>query len=182
MTTPPRARWLVPGFWISFAAAAFVYALMIGWSLPRITASAGGLAPFDMRPMGYGLDEARAFVAALTPEARDFYFRTQHSLDTLYPPLMALTLGLGLWVLSPVKAVAAKLLALALPAAAMLADLTENALVRELLTIDPGKLDAEPVMMASAATVLKSILTSLAMTLLLVLVGLWGWRNWRRTG
>lgn len=179
MSDRPRARWLVPGFWISLVAAALVYAAMVGWSLPLISAGAGGLPPFDMLPAGYSLDEARAFVSALTPEARGFYLSTQHALDTLYPPLMALTLGLGLWILSPAKTTAAKLLAVALPILAMISDLAENALVRDLLTIDPAKLDAEPVMMASAVTVVKSLLTSLAMILLLVFAGLWGWRKRR---
>ena len=61
----------------------------------------------------------------------------------------------------------------------MVADLAENALVRDLLAADPGKLDAEPVMMASAATVMKSIFTTLAMSLLLIFTVVWGWRKWR---
>lgn len=182
MSHGPRARWLVPGFWVSFVAATLVYAAMVGWSLPRISAGAGGLLPFDMRPAGYSLDEARAFVTALSPEARGFYLSTQHLLDTLYPPLMALTLGLGLWILSPAKTTMAKLLPLGLPVLAMIADLAENALVRDLLAIDPAKLDAGPVMMASAATVVKSLFTGLAMILLLVFAGLWGWRRWSQTG
>ena len=50
-------------FWTCFAAAMAIYIAMILWSLPVITEAAGGLAPFDMRPFGYTLADAQAFLS-----------------------------------------------------------------------------------------------------------------------
>lgn len=49
-------------FWTCFSAAMAIYITMIWWSLPLIAEAAGGLAPFDMRPLGYTLKDARAFL------------------------------------------------------------------------------------------------------------------------
>ena len=64
-----------------FAATIGLYLVMLLWSLPKIAAEAGGLTPFDMRPGGYSLAEARAFLAALSPEGTAFYLGVQHRLD-----------------------------------------------------------------------------------------------------
>jgi hypothetical protein len=45
-------------FWALFSATLMVYGTMILWSLPTISAAAGGLVPFDMRPSGYDYAEA----------------------------------------------------------------------------------------------------------------------------
>lgn len=167
-------------FWISFAASTLVYLVMVGWSLPRISAAAGGLAPFDMRPMGYGLADARAFLSALSEEGRDFYLSVQHRLDLAYPPLLALTLCLGLWIMAPLRGSMLLLVLIAMPLLAMIADLAENRLVAQMLGTPPQELSEDLVAMASTATVLKSVLTIIAMTLLLLFTTLWGWRKWRR--
>ena len=75
-------------FWISFIFATGVYLSMVFWSLPFIAGQAGGLAPFDMRPTGYSVTEARAFTQALTEEGRAFYLDVQHKLDFAYPALL----------------------------------------------------------------------------------------------
>jgi hypothetical protein len=55
-------------FWLVVAATLGVYLVMVLWSIPRISAEAGGLPVFDLRPGGYTFEEARAFLAALSPE------------------------------------------------------------------------------------------------------------------
>src|SRR5262245_31693213 len=97
-------NWL---FWVLFAATLVVYAAMLGWSLPTVSAAAGGLPPFDLRPGGYSLEEAQQFLTALSPDGAAFYLDVQHMLDMLYPPLSSLTMffalawllprGLGVW-------------------------------------------------------------------------------------
>ena len=167
-------------FWVLFAATTAIYAVMVMWSLPKISTMAGGLAPFDMRPMGYSLDEATAFLTALTDEGRTFYLSTQHWLDTFYPPLLALTLAIGLRIMSPVQSPAIKLLLVVIPILAMLADLFENTWVSFLLN-SPGYIDAGAVEYANVGTLIKSILTTLTMSLLLLFTSAWGWRKWWRT-
>lgn len=171
---------LTMAFWISLAVSAAIYLIMVGWSLPRISAAAGGLAPFDMRPSGYEPDEARTFLSALSEEGRGFYLSVQHRLDLVYPPVLALTLALGLWIMAPVRAVIPLLVLVAVPLLAMIADLAENWLVAQMLNTPPESLNDNLVAIASTATVLKSVMTTIAMTLLLLFTAYSGWRKWRR--
>lgn len=90
-------------FWICFTAAMIVYVTMLTWTIPAIKEAAGGIAPFDMRPMGYDASDAQAFLQALTPDGRQLYLGVQSQLDTFYPALMAISLGLGMYLLSPVR-------------------------------------------------------------------------------
>lgn len=167
-------------FWLLFAATLAVYAIMVGWSLPRISAAANGQVPFDMRPFGYSLDEARGFLVALPDDARQFYRGTQHLIDTLYPPLLAATLGLGIWALSPSSPRWLRPALASLAVAGMVFDLAENWLVAGLLALPAASVDAQSVAAASSATILKSIFTTLAMTTLLLLTLGFAWRRWRR--
>jgi hypothetical protein len=167
-------------FWALFAATTLVYVIMVFWSLPKISAMAGGQMPFDLRPMGYSLEEARNFLGALSDEGRAFYLGTQHSLDTLYPPLLAATLGLGSWIMSPASSRLVRMLLSGLAVPGMGFDLAENHAVSGLLAMPVAAIDAEAVMIASALTALKSLFTTIAMTTLLVLTLAWAWRRWKR--
>jgi len=161
-------------FWILFAVTLGVYGAIVGWSLPIISANAGGLVPFDMRPAGYSLAEAQAFLAALSPAGLVQYLGIQHALDTAYPALLALTLvvaslylvrGGGRWALV--------LLALV----GVAADYTENAAVRSLLAAGADTVSAQQVAFASGATIVKSGSTTLVfVTIALILI----WRGWQR--
>ena len=95
-------------FWTLVAVTTAIYLVMVLWSLPKISAAAGGATPFDMRPLGYSFEEARAFLTALSSEGARFYRTVQHRLDLLYPALLAATLFFAIralaphrWVLSP---------------------------------------------------------------------------------
>jgi hypothetical protein len=175
-------RALTIPFWFSFAAAIAVYAVMAGWSLPKISAAAGGAAPFDMRPMGYSFEEAKAFLAALGEDGRRFYGDVQHKLDLAYPALLSLALGTGIYLLSPerIGRFAIVLALLAVPG--MVFDYVENARVSELLAIPAEAATAELVASASRATLLKSAFTTLTMTLALVLLVLRLVQRWRTRG
>ncbi|NRB16020.1 MAG: hypothetical protein HRU33_00215 [Rhodobacteraceae bacterium] len=162
-------------YWGVFAAALGVYVTMIVWTLPGISQSAGGLLPFDLRPMGYSADEARAFLAALGTEGHALYTGPQRLLDMAYPALLGFVLIGALrhfyakgWLLSLLVFVAL---------AGMGADYLENMRVALLLAGDTSDL---AIAAASRSTVMKSVLTSVAT--LAVLAGLIGatWRRWRR--
>lgn len=151
-------------FWVLFALALALYLVIVLWSLPRIAAEAGGLAPFDMRPAGYGPDEARSFLAALSDTGRARYLGIQHSLDLAYPALLAMTLALGFGILfhGPLRWA---LWALALAVVGF--DWLENHAVAGLLRADPALLDAATVAGAARWTLLKSVATTLAGLVLL---------------
>lgn len=164
-------------FWTLFAVTAAVYFIMIFWSLPRIATAAGGATPFDMRPLGYSFDEAKAFLGALTPDGAAFYLNVQHRLDAVYPALLAATLFFAIRALVPKSSpVARSIIALvALPGAAC--DYLENASVTAMLGAGASGLTPELVARASLWTQLKSIFTTIAMLLVLVFAGMALWRR-----
>jgi hypothetical protein len=157
-----------------FGVTLLIYAIMVTWSLPRIAAEAGGLRAFDLRPMGYSFQEAKAFLAALSPEGSQFYLDTQHHLDLVYPGLLALTLALGLWHLLRSSSTIVRLALLVPPILSAVFDYLENARVSVMLTAGASAVTMEMVAAASRATVFKSVFGAVAMTsLLIVLVIRW---------
>jgi hypothetical protein len=155
----------VPVFWLTLVATLAVYLVIVLWSLPRISAAAGGLVPFDLRPSGYGLDEARAFLTALSETGRGWYLGTQHRLDLAFPLLLALSFVLGFTLVfrGPLL-----WLSIAVALGAMACDLMENHAVAGLLRTDPAALDAAAVAAASRWSVGKAALTTVAGIALLV--------------
>ncbi|TLP69314.1 hypothetical protein FEE96_03245 [Parasedimentitalea maritima] len=160
-------------YWGVFAAALGVYAVMIAWTLPSITQYADGLPPFDLRPMGYSAEEARAFLSALGAEGRALYTGPQRLLDMAYPALLGFVLIGALrhlyargWLLTVLVFVVL---------AAMGSDYLENMRVALLLSGDTSDLT---IASASRSTVMKSVLTSVAMFAVLAGLVRSGWRGW----
>ncbi|HUV33082.1 MAG TPA: hypothetical protein VMW31_05875 [Devosiaceae bacterium] len=170
---------LALAFWLIFAAGMAVYPVIVAWSLPTISAAAGGLTPFDLRPSGYSYQEARAFLAALTPEGVDFYRTVQHRLDIVYPPLIAASLFLGIALLAPPAFGRLRWLLAAVALPIMVFDWLENIAVGGLLALGPAGITPEEVAAASRWTVLKSGFSTVAMLVLLALLILWTWRRFR---
>ncbi|MGB8814187.1 MAG: hypothetical protein WCC57_13500 [Paracoccaceae bacterium] len=164
-------------FWALFAGTMALYLVMVLWSLPHLQRLAGGLVPFDLRPMGYGPQEARALVAALGAEGADFYLNTQLWLDTAYPALMAavlvlayrrLTRGWMVWGAGSIAVLAAGF------------DYLENHGVAVMLRAGPDALSDAMAVSASGWTLWKSAASSLAFVVLLVLLLRTGWVWMRR--
>jgi len=163
-------------YWILFAITLGVYAAMVLIFLPKIAAEAGGLTPFDMRPMGYTAIEARAFLAALSDAGREIYRGPQHRLDMVYPLLLALCLGWGAVLLmsSPIWRALICFAALG----GMAADYVENMRVAVLLDLSPDAVTDAQIAAAARATVAKSALTTIAMIgICVALLGI----AWHRT-
>jgi hypothetical protein len=167
----------VTAFWILFAATLAVYLIIVGWSLPTISAAAGGMAPFDMRPGGYSFDQAQAYLAALSPDGTAFYLDIQHRLDLIYPALLAATLFFGIWLLTPPTwGIWRWLLALAaIPGSVF--DYLENYAVATMLRLGADGITPDIVATADRWTRLKSVFTTIAMTILLVLLVIWAGRR-----
>ncbi len=161
-----QSRWFLWGLPVVTVLA---YAVLALWFGPQVQAAAGGLQPFDMRVTGYSLADARAFLAALSPEGLALYQGPVRATDTIVPMLLTLTLCLPLrhrfWVWS-------------LPALGYgLLDLGENWAVSVLLRTGPA-VEAGPVMVASALTMLKFAVVTVAAGI--ALWGLWDGRKWQR--
>ncbi len=152
--------------WLVLLTTVAAYAVLVGWFGPQVQAAAGGLTPFDLRATGYGIDAARAFLTALTPEGRAIYLGPGRVNDTIFPVLFTVTLIL------PVRR---RAWLWWLPALAYgVFDLAENWAVARLLVTGPT-VEAGPVALASALTQAK-----FAAVLVAVVLALWGlWAGWR---
>src|SRR5437016_5747072 len=76
-----------------------LWAVMVFGPLAYLRRTAGGLEPFDLRPFGYTVEDARALLFALSQVGRDYYANVQLSLDNAYPTTFALSRAmLLLWL------------------------------------------------------------------------------------
>jgi len=167
------AKRIKTAYWLCFAAALGVYAAMVTWTLPGIADAAGGLTPFDMRPFGYSHEEALAFLSALTDEGRRLYTGPQKMLDAVYPALLAIVLAGAVKHLFP-RGVLSSIM-MACVAGGMAADYLENLRVAEMMA---GDNSPDAITAAARATVLKSVLTGVAMIVILGRLIHSVWRKW----
>ena len=175
-------RWAL--YWVLVAATLGVYLAMVLWTLPKLSAAAGGLAPFDLRPTGYSLAEARAFLAALGPGDVAFYRDTQHRLDAFYPALLAAVLAIGLYRLTRNWPRLARVAVVATAVLGGAFDYLENAAVAAMLRAGADGLTTELAGAASRWTMLKSAAATVALAALftLLLTRLLSWARTRRRG
>ena len=157
------------------AGAATVYIAMVLGSLAELEAISG-LKPFDLRPTGYGPNDARTLLVSLGETGREIYLRHQLVLDTAYPALLALTLsnlfrlvgqGFGVGVSVRIGVVLSWLTAAL--------DYAENIGIAAMLALWADLPNALATA-TSLATVAKSVSTSVAVTTLLGLLALRLWR------
>lgn len=166
-------------FWLVVAATLGDYLVMVFWSIPRISAEAGGLPVFDLRPGGYSFEEAREFLAALSPHGAQFYANVQHRLDAAYPALLAVTLAWSILRLAPARWGVLRHLLAATAIPGMIFDYLENRDVERMLALGPDGLTPELVETASFHSQAKAATSSISITILLVLLAVWTFRRWR---
>jgi len=154
-------------YWVLVAVTLAVYLAMLIWTLPAISAAAGGLAPFDLRPTGYSFEDAQAFLVALPSDSVKFYQNTQHRLDAIFPALVGAVLAIGLWQLSRAWSVKVRLLLVMFPLAGAVSDYLENSAVAKMLVAGGDLITPEMVELSSNWTVLKSVANSFSMISLL---------------
>jgi len=166
-------------FWLVLAVTLGVYLTMVFWSIPFVSREAGELPVFDLRPGGYTFEEAKAFLAALSPEGTRFYADVQHRLDTAYPVLLAVTLAWAILRLAPASwgAWCWALAATAVPG--MVFDYWENAGVAFMLEMGPDGITPAVVAAVSFHSRAKAALTTVSMSILLILLLRWVYRRWR---
>lgn len=165
-------------FWFLAGATLVVYLFLVLVFGPRIHAATGGLPVFDLRLGGYTLEEARAFLAALTPEAAQIYLGPVGWLDTLFPGLFAATLYCALVVLLRPRLGGNARFVAALAAVPAIFDWLENAAVAAMVKAGPDGVTEQMAASASRWTVLKwwTELPLIAVTLVLAVIA--GWRLW----
>jgi hypothetical protein len=133
----------------------------------ELIALGGGALPFDLRPMGYGVMDARIYLQHLSPVGAALYQGAFRLTDTLFPILLALTLCLPLGGRGQVWF---------LPALAYgLCDLAENLAVAQMLQAGPD-VAAQAVALASGFTEGKFV-TAIVAIVLALFATLQLWRN-----
>jgi hypothetical protein len=146
------------------------YALLVTWGGARLGAQSAGLAPFDLRVTGYGLEDAKTYLAALTPAGTALYLGTIRFLDTVFPVTCTLALGIAIWHRGRGLAVWLRGgLSLLAPLYGAL-DLLENAATAGLLRAGPEAVTAADVARASMLTQAKFGVFGLAIAALLALL------------
>ena len=165
-------------FVMSLAISVVLYGIVFFWSLPVLTGEAGGLWPFDLRPTGYSVTEARQYLAALSSEGRAFYLTIHHRLDVFFPAMLAIT---ALLAARLVYGRRASILVSIVVLMATASDYFENYFVAEMLRHEASQLDATMIQIASFWTVSKFALVALVVAALVagVLHLLWvrGWSS-----
>lgn len=153
---------------------ASIYFLMINITLAHLEAVSGHV-PLDMRPLGYGPAEAAMLLEALGAEGRAYYLSHQIALDTLYPAMLALTLIATICWFGQRKANRTLVrFGIAFSVGCALFDYVENLGIAAMIWGWP-EISVPLIYATSFATILKSVLTTLAV-LLVLLVGV----NWTR--
>jgi hypothetical protein len=155
---------------------AAIYVIMITITLAHIQAVSGHV-PFDMRPVGYGPQDAAALLEGLGVEGRQYYLRRQIPLDTLYPALLALTLISAMrWFGTRIASDRLVRVGSILSVGAALCDYAENLGIVAMILNWPSPSDTL-VYASSAASISKSVLTTAAFMCLMLIGGLWAWRG-----
>lgn len=156
---------------------AAIYWIMITVTLAQIQTVSGHM-PFDMRPAGYGPQDAIAILEGLGAEGRQYYLHCQIPLDTLYPALLAATLIFAMrWFGTRISNDRLVRVGIILSGGAALCDYAENLGIVAMIRSWPDLSDAL-VYASSAASVSKSVLTTLAFLCLMLILFLWAWRGW----
>lgn len=149
------------------AAALFAVLIVIslGWLSPE------GLSNFDARLLGYDVDAAQAYLAALPDSGRALYLGVFRWLDTVFPVLAAFTIGGATWMIMAEHHLVRRIAASGMAAAYLVMDLAENAYVAQMLRSE-GSVAQALVDRSSDMTQLKWLFLGLSLILLLAL--------WRR--
>jgi hypothetical protein len=165
-----------------------LWAVLFFVTLPHLQRLAGGPAPFDLRWSGYGHKEAYAFLAAIGEQGRAYYFNPELVLDTVFPPLYAVSRALALWWLTMPGRLCDgatpslwRRALIALPVAELILDWGENACIARMIWTWP-ELSPSLVLVASLATRLKLVAAALTEISLVALAAaaLQRWRQRRR--
>ena len=162
-----------------------MWAVMFFGPLAHLSRLAGGATPFDVRPLGYSYDQARAFLDAIGEQGRNYYASPELVLDMFYPPLYAASRGLALWWLTMPGRVREASLPLsrrwaliAVPVVMASLDVVENGCIAAMLWTWPG-LPPGLVHVSSIVTRAKIIAGVLTEMLMATLAAMWLVR-WRR--
>ncbi|PHO02986.1 hypothetical protein CSC82_13755 [Rhodobacteraceae bacterium 4F10] len=152
------------------AVTLLMYSSLVATGVWHLVLGPDHLPPFDLRVLGYTYFDARAYLSLLTPEQAALYVGTLRKMDTIFPLLMGLWIGMCLWGVTRNLHPWSRLILLIAPASFTVMDLCENALIAEMVRSGPDALERDLVALASAYTMSKYVTLFVAFGLLLVMI------------
>lgn len=141
-----------------------LFAALTATQLTAFGAPWGVTAAPDMRWAGYHAEEIVAFFEAIGPEGKDIFFGRYRWLDTLFPPLLAISLIILFRAVRVRRSGYGIALFALLPMGYLVADLVENDFLKDM--VDPSMI-AQEAHYAADATMVKFAVLALALLALM---------------
>lgn len=157
-----------------FLAAGVIYAVMLTITIPRVMNYTGGMKIPDMMPTGYNAEYISTLLHTMGEQGRHYYLRTQIPLDFVYPLLFAVSLCLLLaFVIHKLGRMSGPLFYISfIPLLAGLSDYFENVGVITMIKKYP-EIPESLVKITNVFSIIKSSSTTIAFTLLIILLFIW---------
>lgn len=173
---------------VLLVASGVLWAVLGFITVPHLRQLAGGAAPFDLRWSGYSDEDARAFLAAIGESGRAYYLNPELVLDTIFPPLYAVSFALAFWWLTMpgrlwqgAVPLPLRWALVALSVVTAMLDGVENLSIARMIWAWPD-LSAGVVRVGSLATQSKLMAATTAEILLVLLAAMAALRRMRRAG
>lgn len=161
-----------------FIISSGLYFLMLFGTIPHLHKITNGVKILDMMPTGYNLAYTKKLMDALGETGRHYYLFRQLPVDLVYPFFFAISNCLIIsWFLKKLgKHDSSWFFVCYLPLIAGFFDYAENFTVISILNSYPEISDSL-VQVSNLFSVLKSSLTTVSLTALLVIILVWGFRK-----
>lgn len=161
-----------------FILTSIIYTIMLTISIPKVMSFSGGMKLLDMMPMGYSATYVNQLLNNLGEGGRQAYLYQQIPWDMIYPLLFGVTYCLILaFFFKKLDKLESPLFNLCyLPLFAGLFDHFENIGIVLMLNAYPRNLDALA-QISNIFSLLKSFVTTISLTILILLLVIWGTLN-----
>ncbi len=158
-------------YWLLVIATTLVYGTMILVYGPRLVglSSVGGW-PFDLRMGGYSAQEARSYITSLGADGVAFYIGPVMWLDTFFPAMFALVIGIAMWTLLAKRGRILQVGSALITVAYTVFDYLENATLYKVMSMDLGSVPDHLIESASRWTILKFTFVDAMITILVALM------------
>jgi hypothetical protein len=150
---------------VSGIGTAVIGVIMNLFLIPAIESNTGGIRCFDMNP-GYDYETAKAFLELTGERGKELYLGYQLPLDFVYPVFYTV-----LFISLLVLLIGKKSALIALPCTLAVFDYAENILTEIMLRSE--SLSLTTVKIASAVTLIKTVLMYLVFLILFILIIKW---------
>lgn len=159
-----------PAQFIRVCAVAAVLCLVALVIISKLWIAPAGMVIFDSRLAGYAPADARVFLDTITPAQTQTYLGLFRRLDTAFPILLTVSFLGTIWLNTGAEKPRMRVMALLGPVAYLALNLSENALVAQILSTG-SIVGEETILRASTYTQAKWMCFALS-----VLVVIWAWR------